>query len=340
MKRNLFTLVFTILLSAGPLRMYAQQDWAMAVWEKGNEKPAVFQYHSVAETAGNGVEYQRIYDFGYIFRNEARNPIKLQYGYRWADRKLYIYDFESQVETLALDINLSEGERFTTFNGMEWTVEAVEDTLVNMSFCGWGECVSKKLLKVKTLDGTRSDQWLEDFGSLSNHFMISSMEGVEISQTLWVKYDFGEYIAREINADPFFAHDSGWLDGAYGDTPSGTYAKCTYENGRVAFESVQWWYEHRDYTCFYRDGDNIYKLYGWEMEPHVDSESALRKDEIAFNGLPIPASGSYTIHIDGNEWTTSASGTGQPVRGDIDGDGVVSIKDVMDIIDIILTGKE
>ena len=30
----------------------------------------------------------------------------------------------------------------------------------------------------------------------------------------------------------------------------------------------------------------------------------------------------------------------QPVRGDIDGDGVVSIKDVMEVIDIILTGKE
>ena len=197
MKRNLFTLVFTILLSAGPLR---------------------------------------------------------------ADRKLYIYDFENQEETLSLDFNLSKGERFTTFNGMEWVVESVGDTLVNMSHCGIGECVTKKLLKVKTLDGTRSDQWLEDFGSLSNHFMISSMEGVEISQTLWVEYDFGEYIAREINADPFFAHDSGWLDGAYGDSESGQYAKCTYENGRVAFESVQWWYEHRDYTCFYRDGDNIYKL--------------------------------------------------------------------------------
>ena len=32
--------------------------------------------------------------------------------------------------------------------------------------------------------------------------------------------------------------------------------------------------------------------------------------------------------------------SGQPVRGDIDGDGVVSIKDVMEVIDIILTGKE
>ena len=40
-----------------------------------------------------------------------------------------------------------------------------------------------------------------------------------------------------------------------------------------------------------------------------------------------------------DEWTTSVPGTGQPVRGDMDGDGRVSIKDVMDIIDIILTGK-
>ena len=323
------------------MRMSAQQDWALAVWERGNEKPAVMEYHSVAETAGNGIEYYRIYDDGYIFRHEAYNPVKLQYGYRWADNSLYVYDFENRKETLAFDFSLSEGDHFTTFNGMEWTVESVRDTLVNMSFCGWGECVTKKLLTVKTADGTRSDQWLEDFGSLANRFMIGSMENVEISQTLWVEYDMGEYIAREISADPFFAHDSGWMDGTYDDGPtSAPHTKCTYENGRVTIESVQWWYEHRDYTCFYRDGDNIHKLYGWLMEPHVDSgTSALRKDDIALNGLPAPASGSYTIHVDGNEWTTVMPGTEEPVRGDLDGDGIVSLSDLMQIVDIILNGE-
>ena len=121
---------------------------------------------------------------------------------------------------------------------------------------------------------------------------------------------------------------------------SGPYTKCTYENGRVAIENVQWWYEHRDYTCFYRDGDNIYKLYGWEMEPHVDSgTSVLRKDDIALDGLPTPASGCYTIHVDNNEWTTLMPGTEQPVRGDLDGDGIVDINDVMLIIGIILNGE-
>ena len=96
-------------------------------------------------------------------------------------------------------------------------------------------------------------------------------------------------------------------------------------------------YEQRDYTCFYRDGDNIYQLYSWEMEPQADSEtSALRKDDIALNGLPTPAGGSYTIHVGDNEWTTLVPGTDQPVRGDLDGDGTVSLNDILQIVDIIL----
>ena len=38
---------------------------------------------------------------------------------------------------------------------------------------------------------------------------------MKYSHTLWMEYDFGEYIAREINADPIYGHDSGWMDGHY-----------------------------------------------------------------------------------------------------------------------------
>lgn len=299
-----------VLLSLSSFELYAQHHWAIAVLENGKEKPTIMEYHSVTEKAKNGIEYHRIFDDGYRFRNEAYNPIKLQYGYRWADKQMYIYDFENNEETLAFDFNLTSGDHFTTFNGMEWEIEEVKDTLVNTSFQGKGECVTKTLLTVKTLDGTWRDQWLEDFGSFTNHFMISSMENVECSQTLWMEYDMGEYLAREITTGPIYAHDSGWIDGAF-EASVMPYTVCTYyDDGRLIIEDVQWWYAHRDYICFYQTGDNIHKVYSWELEPHVDlGNSALRRDVITFNGLPVPSSGKYTIHWDDEEYTTGIKNT-------------------------------
>ena len=125
MKQHFNTIALAILLSAGPLMMYAHQYWALAVLEKGKDKPTVLEYHSVAELAENGIEYFRIFDDGFRFRKEPYNPVKLQYGYRWSDGKMFIYDFESQMETLAFDFNLEVDDHFTTFNGIEWIVEMV-----------------------------------------------------------------------------------------------------------------------------------------------------------------------------------------------------------------------
>ena len=303
MKQHIYYLVFVILLSAGFSRMYAQQYWAMAVLEKGKESPTILEYQSFVETLENGTEYYRIYD--HSFRNGQYNHVKLQYGYRLADKQIFVYDFESQEETLAFDFNLAVGEHFTTYNGVEWIVEEAKDTLVNTSFCGKGESVTKKLLTVRSLDGTLRDQWLEDFGSFTNHFMINSMDNVVFSQTLWMEYDYGEILAREIceGPGPIYGHDSGWLDADYGSNGSTTrpYTSCTYSNGQLTIED-------RHYVCFYRDGDKIQQVYSWELTPHVDSgNSALRRDVITFNGLPEPESGKYTIILGDNVYTTGVS---------------------------------
>jgi hypothetical protein len=85
----------------------------MAFVEKGQDIPTVVEQHSALETAENGIVYHRIYDDSYRIRGEAYNPVRLQYGYRWSDKKMFVYDFEKQEETLAFDFNLSEGNHFT-----------------------------------------------------------------------------------------------------------------------------------------------------------------------------------------------------------------------------------
>lgn len=314
--KRFYTISFflVILLFAGFMEINAQayNVWAMAVMEKGQEQPAILMYTSPVETAENGLEYHRIADESLRRRNKSHDPIKLQYGYRTADKKIFIYDFETKKETLAFDFNISEGDHFTTFNGMEWEVVAVKDTTINTiaPYVAEGSISSKKLLTVRTLDGNFSDQWLEDFGSFANHLMINSLEDIVFSQTLWVEYYMGVYVAREINADPFFTHDTGWMEGTFlPEEPNlGGYTKCELKDGNVVFEDAQYSWEHRAYSVFYRKGDDIYRLASWELEPQVDGgNSALRKDVTNFKGLPAPVSGKYTVHLGNSSYTTGTT---------------------------------
>lgn len=310
-QHSILRTLITVLLSSFAIELCAQRYWALAVMEQGKEKPTIMEYLGSKEMAENGKEYFRVRDI------TGHHPTNLQYGYnyRWADKQIVIYDFNSQKETIAFDFNLAPGDRFTTFNGMEWVVETVKDTVVNISFCGLGESVTKRLFTVRTTDGKQSDQWLEDFGSFTNLLMIDRLDNVRYSHTLWLEYYYGKNLAREINADPFFAHDSGWIDRAYESDSKEEYSKCYFENGQVVFQSIAWRWPHREYTCFYRDGDDIYRLYSCELSPHVDGGTyAYRKDVITFQGLPAPASGCYNIHIGGDNYTTGISHTGTPVQ--------------------------
>ena len=310
-QHSILRTLITVLLSSFAIELCAQRYWALAVMEQGKEKPTIMEYLGSKEMAENGKEYFRVRDI------TGHHPTNLQYGYnyRWADKQIVIYDFNSQKETIAFDFNLAPGDRFTTFNGMEWVVETVKDTVVNISFCGLGESVTKRLFTVRTTDGKQSDQWLEDFGSFTNLLMIDRLDNVRYSHTLWLEYYYGKNLAREINADPFFAHDSGWIDRAYESDSKEEYSKCYFENGQVVFQSIAWRWPHREYTCFYRDGDDIYRLYSCELSPHVDGGTyAYRKDVITFQGLPAPASSCYNIHIGGDNYTTGISHTGTPVQ--------------------------
>lgn len=311
----LLRVALLVLLSTCSVGLSAQnQYWTMAVAEGNSTRPALMTYHGKMETAGNGVGYYRIFDDSPRYRHEADEPVRLQYGYRMADRKIYVYDFEAQKETVAFDFSLSAGDSFRTFNGMAWKVVSATDTLVNTSFCGTGGSVSKRLLSVVSDDGKYSDQWLEDFGSFMNHFMVRSLENVRYSHTLLMEYDYGAYLAREIGSDPIFTHDSGWMDGHYDDGGTGESAKCSFENGTLVYESVRWWWGHRMYSCFYRDGDDIHALFQWELNPMEDNASpALQRDVVTFRGLPAPASGKYTVHNDdGSASIGSVEATSRP----------------------------
>ena len=308
MKQRLLISLFVVFLCP-VLSMASAWDrhwWRMAVMQNGDVSPALLLYFAVEDTTVNGVGYFRIEDDSYLPGREADYPIKLPYGYRMADRKIYIYDFDNHKETVGFDFNLSVGDRFTTYNGMQWEVLGAKDTLVNISTWGTGENVSKRLLTVRTLDGKKTDQWLEDFGSFTSRLMIRNLDNVKLSHTLWMVYT-DKMLVRDISADPFYAHASKRLDNDE-DVGDGDvydiYSTFSYEEGVLSLVNEQVTYGHRFYSCFYREGDELYRIGSEEIGPALECALSLKIDSFTFAGVPAPASGAYTLHVDNDTYST------------------------------------
>ena len=292
-----------------PSDEYGTFQWAMATIEEGKSMPTLTWYICDPQKGANGVKYQRIYDASCHIDHIYQAPKTLPYGFRLADKSIYIYDFDSKEERLAFDFTLSVGDRFTTYNGIEWLVDAVGDTLVNLSYKEEGEPSSKRLLKVKSTNGQYTDTWLEDFGSLSNHFMILPLKEKQRTHTLWMQYDYGHNLVRIISDDPLYTHDNGYPEYDYNSRPYPEYVDqpiyfySTYANGMLEVAVRDDFSPNRLYYCLYRVGDDLYNAFHWSISPGTDLDGVKmrRQYEYCIPGLPAPQSGQYTINYDKRE---------------------------------------
>lgn len=288
------TLTSALLLSATCIAQ-AQHSWGIATLAATQDNMTYSEYRCQPEKGTNGIEYQRIYDESCNTRHEYYNPIRLQYGYRLADQRIYVYDYTNNTERIAFDFTIKAGDSFSTYNGMSWTVDEAKDTLVNMSYNEEGDCSIKRLLKVHSTDGKYHDEWLEDFGSFMNHFMILPMNEAQRSYTLWMEYEEGHYIAREISAYPFFTHSSMMPEHNTGyDAP---YVNWSYKEGTLIADVVRWSDISREYFCFLLKGDDINLSYIWRLHPGYETcVVVLRKDCFRFEGMPSPShSSTYSL---------------------------------------------
>lgn len=299
MQQNyLLKVILSFLLIAYTNAVLSQNSWAMATIEEGKTMPSLTEYHCESEKGKTGVDYYRIYDESFRIQKEYYNPIKLRYGYRITDKHIYIYNFELGEERLGFDFTLSTGDHFRTYNGIEWEVEATLDTLVNISYLGKGESSSKRLLKVHSTDSKYSDQWLEDFGSFANHFMILPMSDTKQTQTLWMEYEEGHYLVREISSDPLFTHVTAKPENTHQLIDKAESVSCIFTDGTIIVEDERSHSPNRQYSCYYRIGDDLYRSYVWNLNPATDAAYVVwSKDVACYTGLPAPQSGHYTIHF-------------------------------------------
>lgn len=311
-----FIYTFVIVFIVNTSSLCAQNSWAMAVIKRGQDKPLISEYRCLPEIGKNTKSYYRIYDANYITEKNHYYPLKLQYGYRLEDKHIYVYDFDSNEEHLAFDFTLKEGDTFQTYNGIDWIVESANDTLVNVSFKGLGDMCSKRLLKVRSIDGNYEDQWIEDFGSLSNHFMILPLNETDRVFTLWIESEsMGCYLINEISSDPLYTHDFGFPNENEKENLIGT-SSCSYTDNELTVEYSQFRSTNREYKCFYRRDKNFYYAFVWALNPalEISDEPVLENSSFCFYGVPPLNSGEYIVNFNYEDGSNTEANDIQFIR--------------------------
>ena len=279
-------------------QMTEYPEWAIATLDIATQNLTIMEYWTRPEQIPDGNLYYRI-----ASRN-TEDHVQFQdtkYGFFEEAGKVYVYDFETNQQHIAIDDNLQPGDTFTTINGEEWEVQASSDTLVCGNYATKSYEKWSKILKVVNKVDGRNDTWLEGFGSLSNHFMLEKPQEGTRSETLWILNGY-YYITRELSADPIYGHDTGWKEGTYVHGIEGDLTNTiTYKPDTLTITTQEKWkYPCRHYMCLLRKGDEIFYKGTWEFLPHVDSyEEKFVEDTITLHGLPEPVSGTYTVHIPG-----------------------------------------
>lgn len=306
-KKN-FTLI--VLLLANITTIYAQNSWSMGILDEGQYQPEIKVYYGYPDTLDNGVEYLRIHDESSRINPNVYESIPLPYGYRLEDKRIYLYDYDKCEEYLAFDFSLTPGDTFCTFNGVEWIIKSVSDTLVNVSYQGLGEDTYKRLFSVQSKDGKYIDKWLEDFGSLTNHFMIFPLNEYQRYFTFWMEYDHGCYFCNEISSDPVFTHDFGTPNPEKEEGEFISIGSCSYLNRTVKVEYSITRSLWREYKIFYRKGNDFYYTYTWPLNPFFEICGTTKENgTFSFFNLPPAENGEYVIHFskeDGTEDETTS----------------------------------
>lgn len=100
-----------------------------------------------------------------------RDRKPLDWGYRFDDEKMYVYNFKTEEESVAYDFMLQPSEQFTTPDGICWEVVSRRTEVFESQFDYQTDYKNEHIvLDVQFLDGTMTDEWVQYIGSL--HYPI------------------------------------------------------------------------------------------------------------------------------------------------------------------------
>ena len=274
-------------------------------------------YMSTSFEAPNGKSYYRWWDGGRNIVMFEHDPARLSdngfvplpYGYRFDDEKMYLYNFLTDKEAVAYDFTLQPGEQFTTPDGISWEVVGRRTEIFESMFEYQTDYKNEHVvLSLQSLDGTKTDEWVQHIGSLQYPIQIWDRTDIKLARTAF--FNFGESGDKLVYFD--FAEDPLYGQIIYVDPDpyamSDIYRDYTVTAGNkslnIAINYYIWF--TREYCYTYRDG-STFDIHSIELGPYRDGG----EDETPSFGLTFPGAPSYdhyNIVYNGEVLTSSSIG--------------------------------
>ena len=307
-----------------------------------DEKGASLKIHtSCYFKASNGKYYYRWWNGSVLFDipNGIYDPIDddfcnpkdrepLDYGYRFDDGKMYVFNFKTEEEAVACDFTLQPGELFTTPDGISWEVVSRRTEVFESSFDYMTDYKNEHVvLGVQSTDGKLTDEWVENVGSMNYPIQYWGRTDIERARTAFFNYgdQDDKLVYFPFSEDPIYGHYLEADPHPYADY-GGDYGvkNCNVQTvGDTLVVTVNRYHFFTRYYCYtYRDGDTCY-IRSFELGPYRDGgDTGSPSLSFAFPG--VPSSDNYNVVFNGETYSTSIetpreSNTSSPAIYDIQG---------------------
>lgn len=273
-------------------------------------------YASSQFEAPNGIYYYRWWDLGQSFLTpgyDSNNAafwtqqfILLDYGYRFDEGKMYVYNFKTEKETVAYDFTLQPGEQFTTLDGISWEVVSRKMGVLESTFDYSTDYKNEHVvLGVQSVDGTLTDEWVEYIGSL--HYPIQHLGRTDIfcSHTAFFNFlpDALKLVYFNFSEAPIYGQYVVMNPDPNANTnPTKDYSFTADEASlNVTINHYTWFTRHYCYTFC---NDNTFDIHSIELGPMLDGGGdGISSFDLTFPS--VPSDDGYTVIYNGETLTTS-----------------------------------
>ncbi|MBQ9285355.1 MAG: hypothetical protein IJ209_03595 [Bacteroidaceae bacterium] len=312
--KRVYLLLFIVMLSAISTRLSASEEYhedmdSLLHKVEGHRQGVILVdesgagmkiYVSTSFRAPNGKSYYRWWDGGRMpilysvhdpeaLKKNGLSP--LPYGYLCEGDKIYAYNFLTDEEFVAYDFSLQPGEQFTTHDGIRWEVVGRRTEEFESMFEEITDYKNEHVvLSLKSIDGTKTDEWVQYIGSL--HYPMQLWGRTDVSLVRTAFYNLGDLddklVCFSFNEDPIYGQLIDVAPGPNANTEISRGYNITAGNDSlyVNINYYTWFTRHYCYT--YRKGD-IFYIHSIELGPYRDGgESYVPSFGLTFTGAPSP----------------------------------------------------
>jgi len=233
----------------------------------------------------------------------------LDYGYRYDDGKMYVYNFKTEEESVAYDFTLEPGEQMMTPDGTTWEVVSRRTEVFESLFANQTDYKNEHVvLSVRSSDGKLTDEWVEYIGSMHYPMQYWGRTDVQVTRTAFFNFTDAEdkLVYFPFSEDPIYGH--------YIEVDPSPYAvfggdwgskNCSVSaDGDSLTITINRYHFFTRYYCYTYRHDNTFDIHSFELGPLLDDGDS-GSPSLNFSFPSLPSADHYNVVFNGETYSTS-----------------------------------